>query len=291
MVEQLRNPENTLNWAWLRRAEYQAEVTALITATAPQGVVTVTHMRSAHYAAYRVVTADGSSWVARVGITSPQDTAEPDNTGFLNTSTFSPSGQLREFTLSQGFAEAGGQVIPITSYHAEGELDITWTPFLKDELGQFTAQAWANALTSLWSYSPENTLPVFTNRAKTFTRLTKFPSAEESAYQAIYDEQLNELFLTATRWSVIHGDAHAENALHHQGQVMLFDFDTACWGPSVWDLSHLIVRAGKGLNTGYDLEALLALTGFSSEEVMATQKLRSTASLISQEHHARYTKR
>jgi hypothetical protein len=291
MTDDVYSEDSQQSWRWLRKANHQPEVIALINSTAPQPVTSITHMRSAHYAAYRVVTADGSAWVARIGVTSAQDSAEPDNTGFLNTSTFSPSGQLREFLISKGFAEAGGQVIPISSYHAETGLDITWTPFLEDELGQFTAQSWADALKSLWSYTPENRLPVFTNRTKTFTRLTNFPSDEEARYQDVYNKQLSELFSVATRWSVIHGDAHAENALHHNNQAMLFDFDTACWGPSVWDLSHLIFRAGTGLNKDYDLKELLSLMGFSPEEVAATHKLRSTASVISQEHHTCYTNR
>jgi Ser/Thr protein kinase RdoA (MazF antagonist) len=67
-----------------------------------------------------------------------------------------------------------------------------------------------------------------------FGRLDELPDQLTVALRNRYDAALEALFEVATSWSVVHGDAHAGNALNVGGQAVLFDFDTACWAPSVW---------------------------------------------------------
>lgn len=278
--------EFTASWPWLRSSILQAEVLTLITSSAPKAVTTVSHVRTAHYAAYKVGLADESCWLVRVGVVLPSDHQGADNTDFLNVSTFSPSGQEREVIISQGYASAGSQVIPIELYSVQDGFDVTWTPFKAGDEVVFTADQWREAITSLWDYKPEFILPTFTNRAKTFARLDSFPEVEADDLRHEYDATLERLFQTASHWSAVHGDAHAGNALSINGKLQLFDFDTVCWAPTVWDLSHLLTRAGTGLNVGYTKEELIKLFPFNLEEIEATEKLRGLASSIARRHNA-----
>lgn len=280
--------EFTATWPWLRSSILQPEVLDLITASAPKPVTTISHVRTAHYAAYKVDLEDQSSWLVRVGVIQPTDSVEPDNNGFLGVSTFSPSGQEREVTISQGYASAGAAVIPIEAYLVDAGFDVTWTSFKTGDEVLFTATQWHKAITSLQAYKPDFVLPTFTNRAKTFARLEAFPATEAANLRAQYDEALERLFSIATQWSVAHGDAHAGNALSVQGELLLFDFDTACWAPSVWDLSHLLTRAGTGLNAGYTRDEVVKLFPFTIEEVEATEALRRIASGVARKHNAEY---
>lgn len=280
--------EFTATWPWLRSSILQPQVLALITASAPKPVTTISHVRTAHYAAYKVGLEDQSSWLVRVGVIQSTDSAEPDNSGFLGVSTFPPTGQEREAVISQGYASAGAAVIPIEAYLADEGFDVTWTSFKTGDEVLFTAAQWHKALTSLQAYKPDFALPTFTNRAKTFARLGAFPATEAADLRAQYDEALEHLFSVATQWSVVHGDAHAGNALSVQNELLLFDFDTACWAPSVWDLSHLITRAGTGLNAGYAKDELVKLFPFTIEEIEATEALRRIASGVARKHNAEY---
>lgn len=125
---------------------------------------------------------------------------------------------------------------------------------------------------------------MFTNRAKTFARLDELPDQLTVALRNRYDTAMEDLFELATSWSVVHGDAHAGNALNVAGSAVLFDFDTACWAPSVWDLTHLLNRAGTGANIGYTAQELAALFPFTAAEVDAALKLRRVAASIARVH-------
>lgn len=274
------------DWLWLRLEISQPEVLNLIRLSATAPVTEISHVRTAHYAAYKVTLQDESCWLVRVGIIQPTDSLATDNSGFLGVSTFSPSGQRREATISHGYSSVGALVIPIHSYGEMDGFDITWTPFHFGDEVPLTARQWHSTLRSLQAYKPAAELPVFTNRAKTFTRLEDFPEEEADLFRSRYDEALERFFTVATSWSVVHGDAHAGNALSVEDQLLLFDFDTGCWAPSVWDLTHLLKRAGDGLNNGYSKEELLSLFSFTRQEVAAAEELRFIASTVAKRHNA-----
>jgi len=140
------------------------------------------------------------------------------------------------------------------------------------------------ALTGLRAYHPNEELPVFTNRAKSFARLDELPDHLTVSWGNRYDTCLEALFEAATSWSVVHGDAHAGNALNVGGLAILFDFDTASWAPSVWDLTHLMNTAGQGSNTGYTAKELAGLFDFTADEIGAALELRKVAAGIARLH-------
>lgn len=83
---------------------------------------------------------------------------------------------------------------------------------------------------------------------------------------------------------VVHGHAHAGNALNVRGRAVLFGFDTAYWTPSIWDPMHLLNRAGTGANTRYIGEELATLFLFTAAEVDAALELQEIAAEIAGEH-------
>lgn len=109
-------------WNRIRSDAFHPAATALIRDLARAGprVLTVEHLRSAHYAVYRVRTEDGADHVVRLGVVDPSDDEAADNSGFSGTSAVSPTGQLREKTIAEGFAAAGASVVvrPTTSARA-----------------------------------------------------------------------------------------------------------------------------------------------------------------------------
>jgi Ser/Thr protein kinase RdoA (MazF antagonist) len=125
---------------------------------------------------------------------------------------------------------------------------------------------------------------VFTNRAKSFSRLDEMPDQLTVALRNRYDTAIEALFEAATSWGVVHGDAHAGNALSVDGRAVLFDFDTACWAPSVWDLTHLLNRAGTRANTGYTAKELAGLFLLTAVEVTAALEVRKVAAEIARVH-------
>jgi hypothetical protein len=54
--------------------------------------------------------------------------------------------------------------------------------------------------------------------------------------------------------------------------------------PSVWDLNHLLNRAGTGENTGYTAAELAGLFPFTAEEVHAALELRKIDAEIARAH-------
>lgn len=69
-----------------------------------------------------------------------------------------------------------------------------------------------------------------------------------------------------------------------RGAAVLYDLDTACWAPSVWDLTHLLNRAGTGQNTGYTAAELLDLSPITAVEVEAALELRKVAAEVARAH-------
>lgn len=277
---------NVRTWDELRSPAFEAMAPDVIAEALPSGFVlaSITHLRTAHYAVYRATTTDGSSWVVRIGLAAEEDDAPAENTGYQGTSIASPTGQRRELEIARGFAAAGAGVSVPSHYLRFGGLDVLWVPFLAGTGQPLTAAQWHVALTELHSYRPTEVLPVFTNRAKSFARLDEMPDRLTVSMRNRYDTRMEALFEAATSWSVVHGDAHAGNALNVGGRAVLFDFDTSCWAPSVWDLTHLLNRAGTGENTGYSAPELAALFPFTAAEVDAALELRKVAAEIAREH-------
>lgn len=274
-------------WAKVRSKDFRAAAEEVIHLSSPPGLlaVVVSHVRTAHYAAYRVLDANDRSWLVRIGVVSFSDRRRVDNSSVSGTSTFTPSGQYRETLISQAFENSDAAVIPVSHYVQIGSLDVTWSPFICGSNAAVSAKQWHRALTSLYSFLPDVELPVFTNRAKTMQRLSEFwDSSLADSLQQTYDAQLKELFQVSSKWSVIHGDAHGGNALIVDERALLFDFDTTCWAPSVWDLTHLLNRAGMGVDSGYAAKELASLFDFTSEEIEAGLTLRRIASTIAQKH-------
>lgn len=274
------------SWARLRDPLLRHVAEDAIMRSAPAGVriTSMSHVRTAHYVAYRVESAAGS-WLVRVGVTAPSDSAPADNTGFLGTAVSVPTGQRREYSLAKAFAAAGTSVAMPERYVAfdgslddHSGLDVLWLPFLTDSGEPVNAEQWALTLGPLHRSRPAGDLPVFTNRAKTLARLDLWPDrGTAEAITAEYDDGLAGLFTTATKWGPVHGDAHCGNVLVADGKPVLFDFDTVCWAPLVWDLTHLLIRAGTDGNTGYTACELAAAFDFTQDELEAALHLRGIA--------------
>jgi len=284
-------PPAEYTWETIRSKEFLSTARKIITASVPVGmnIVSVQHVRSSHYAAYRVSTEDGS-WLVRIGLIAPEDSAAVDNSGFLGTSTTIPSGQKREKIVAEGYREFGGQVVAPSHYIDVDGLDILWIPLIKDNGIDIDAEGWAQALNSLTYFIPEESeAAVFTNRTKSMNRLERLPKEMALTLKREYDEKLSRFFDVSTRWSLVHGDAHALNAMNTGDGVILFDFDTVCWAPSVWDATHLINRAGKEKHASYSVDTLTTLLEVTPREVSAALELRRVAARISVEYSARGT--
>lgn len=273
-------------WDGLRQGD-SVDLRAVISRTAPAGmnIASITHLRTAHYAVYRVSDTLQNDWIVRLGVSSPEDSLAVDNSGFLGTSKRSPTGQMREYIIASDLAAAHADVcVPEHYSRTPDGFEALWLPYIDGIPSPLRAAQWYTALTGLYSCRPEEVLPVFTNRAKTFARLDDMEGDSADKLRETYDEQLKELFATATQWSVVHGDAHGGNAINTGDRAVLFDFDTACWGPSVWDLTHLLNRAGTGIDSGYAAEVLRSMFPFTGQEVMAALSLRRTAASIAKLH-------
>lgn len=279
-------------WNKVRSAGFRSTAEEVIRLSHPIDIlpIDVSHVRTAHYAAYRVTDSNSDSWLVRIGARVASDEASVSNSGYLGTSVSTPTGQHREVALSQAFESSGADVIAVRHYAQVGQLDVTWSPFICGANTAITARQWNHALTGLYAYRPSVEIPVFTNRAKTMQRISELRDVELAGHlQAHYDFQLKELFTVCSRWSVVHGDAHGGNALVVDERALLFDFDTTCWAPSVWDLTHLLNRAGNTENSGYTAGELTSLFNLSSTEIEAALRLRSTASLIAKKHREQFS--
>lgn len=281
-------------WDILRSADFQEEIALpLIFENAPSDITpkTVSHIRTAHYSVYKVDEENGTEHIVRIGVSSSLDNSPANNTGFLGTSLVSPVGQPRELKIAQGFAAAGAPVVVPSHYVKTNEVfDLLWLPFLHSDEQELTAAGWVDALTQLRKYQPNEELPIFTNRVKTMERLNAIADGSADHLRSRYDSELSELFTVATQWGVVHGDAHGGNAIRKEGSPILFDFDTACWAPSVWDFTHLLNRAGNASNAGFTKEELITLIPFDDEEISAAMALRTTAAEAAKAHRE-YTSR
>jgi hypothetical protein len=274
------------SWNQLRSAG-SSTPEMVISATAPEGVEidSLIHLRTAHYAVYRAYDTSGDSWVARVGVYSTDDDLPADNSAHLGTSAKSPTGQMREHIIASKFHAVGAYVCPSKHYARTPDgFDALWLPFVEGTATPLNAGQWHRALASLHAYTPDSEMPVFTNRAKTFDRIDQLPESISGELRGTYDAQLAQLFRVASQWSVVHGDAHAGNAINTGERAVLFDLDTACWAPSVWDLTHLMNRAGSGPDSGYTASELRALFSFTDNELEAALSLRRTAALVAKIH-------
>lgn len=266
-------------WKRLRSAQFHEEAEAIIRESRSDSV-SIYPVRSAHYATYKVTTKDDQEWLVRIGAVGKLDECGPDNSGYLGTAAVSPTGQRREYGVALGFHISGSAVVVPDNHYVIGGYDVLWLPFLYGRQDGITAEQWGDSLTSLQAYSPKFELPVFTNRIKSMDRLTDLPDLLAKSLANQYDLYMEELFEIASSWSVIHGDVHSGNAILINRTVTLFDFDTACWAPSVWDWTHLFNRAGRGNDNGYTARELMDMSGYSQREIDAALKLRRTASLI-----------
>ena len=276
-------------WISLRSSDCSITAEDAVCATLPEGVglSALVHLRTAHYAVYRVYGTKGESWVARVGVVSPEDDGAADNTEYLGTSRVSPSGQTREHLIALEFSAVNADVcVPKHYARTPDGFDVLWLPFIDSVGTPLSAGQWHHALTSLHAYRPDTEFPVFTNRVKTFARTEELPHDVGAELRRTYDAQLRKLFAVASQWSVVHGDAHAGNAINIGDKAILFDFDTSCWAPSVWDLTHLLNRAGTDGNTGYTAQELRSLFTFNDAEVDAALALRRTAALVAKAHRS-----
>lgn len=286
------NPALDDQWDYLRSNDFMEtgeEVIRCSVRDLSMDIESITHVRTGHYASYKVETNEGD-FLVRVGIVSEDDNRENDNSGYLGTSTFSPSGQSREHMITFLLSEAGASVADPSHYTKvevsgwDAIYDTLWLPYLEADNTPLTAEQWRDVLVPLHN-ADLGELPVFTNREKTLARLDKLPNRGQAGYfLEEYDALLEKLFSVATKWSPVHGDAHCGNAFLYAGEPILFDFDTVCWAPSVWDLTHLLYRVGTDRNTGYTAEELTAVFNFSAEETAAALELRALASTIAREY-------
>ena len=274
----INEPAAENRWAELRSGDFLYNAMNLIQDTSGlTPILTIEHERSAHYGVYRVTTRAGYEWIARIGVAGETSV---QNDWYLGTASATPTGQKRELEIAQGLHEAGASVsVPAFCSELNG-WEVMWMKRLPGTNQGITAEQWAAALHSLRAYKPQERLPVFTNRVKSLNRLRGIPESQAALLGREYDEGLRRLFDVASSWSVVHGDAHSGNALLHEGKVTLFDFDTACWAPSIWDWTHLLNRAGQGEDNGYTAAELASLSGFGSIELDAALALRRTASRI-----------
>lgn len=279
---------NMTEWKNIRSKDFTNKAKQVISSTIPFGLdlVAIEPVRTAHYAAYKVTTNDGSEWLARIGATSDSDNIMVDNSSHFGTSSHVPTGQLRETIIAHEFHKSGANVLVPKHYDRFEQFDIIWTPFINSSSEFINASQWYETITGLQKYFTQESLPTFTNRAKSMKRLDELSdNSETRQLKTDYDTALEQLFDVADKWSVVHGDAHAGNALVKDDKAFLFDFDTVCWAPSVWDITHLINRAGKNENIGYSANELLELFDFSETEVKAALKLRKVASKIAKKHN------
>lgn len=268
-------------WESLRDENNQDQLIALISQSnfINQQVVTIVHIRTAHYAVFKVSTVH-DSYIVRIGIAS-NELYMPANNGFLDTATNVAHDQLFEFEMGQYIHSHTDSVICPIHYEIIHEtVDLMWLPFVLDDGTAISTQRWFDALSSFRDIERIAKLPVFNNRQKTMNRLKALPPESSDMMGAQYDELLKELFRCATRWGIVHGDIHRDNAINTVDGVLLYDLDTVSWGPQVWDLTHLAHRYGKNRNTGYSVDSLRKMLGYSKEEFEIAVRLRSLASEV-----------
>lgn len=275
-------------WSQLRSLEFRTLAEEVIQNSIPtkDKITEITFLRTAHYIAYRVKAGD-KNWLARIGVATKHDSNVIHNCGPFGTALSVPVGQQREFDIAVQLSNQGVSVAVPEHYERFENfvstgfgLDVMWVPFLADSGQSLTAEQWAETLNPLHFADIPN-LPVFTNRAKTHDRLARWDDRDfASELSDDYDTALQKLMSAATRWSPVHGDAHCGNVLISNERPVLYDFDTVCYAPTVWDLTHLLTRVGTDRNTGYTSQELIKAFDFTTQEINAAVRLRKIASQI-----------
>ena len=274
-------PSLIYTWESLRDEKNNDQLIELISQSSfiNQQVVTIVHIRTAHYAVFKVSTVR-DSYVVRIGIANDQ-LYMPSNNGFLDTATNVMHDQMFEFEMGQYIHSNTDSVIcPIYYERIHAGVDLMWLPFIADDGNAISTQKWFDVLSSFHDIERVAKLPVFNNRQKTMNRLKALPAETSKIIAAQYDELLDDLFRCATRWGVVHGDVHRDNAINVTDRTFLYDLDTVSWGPQVWDITHLAYRYGKNGNTGYSIDSLRQMLGYSEEEFEVAVRLRSLASEV-----------
>ena len=280
-------PSLIYTWESLRDKKNNDQLIELISQSdfINQDVVEIAHIRTAHYAVFRVSTVH-DSYVVRMGIVNDQAYV-PSNNGFLGTAANVVHDQMFEFEIGQYIHSNTDSVIcPIYYERINAAVDLMWLPFVLDDGHAISTQKWFDALSSFRDIERTTKLPVFNNRQKTMSRLGVLPAGTAKRMAMKYDELLADLFRCATRWGVIHSDVHRDNAISTVGGVLLYDLDTVSWGPQVWDITHLAHRYGRNGNTGYSVDSLRMMLGYSEEEFEAAMRLRALASEVARLYNA-----
>lgn len=278
---------NNKVWASLRSPLFYNQAKEIIKQTSLDNfaIISIEHIRTSHYSVYKVTDNNNNAMVVRIGVANSTDFLPANNSGYLDTSIYNPTGQYRESIISQKLFESDAYVIPTSYYSKYNEFDVTWAPFISGDKEYINATQWHETLSNLFSYKPDMLLPLFTNRIKSMNRLKAMSKSQDiTSLEKEYNESLKKFFDVATSWSLVHGDAHAGNALIFNSKALLYDFDTVCWAPSVWDLTHLINRAGQGDNIGYSVDELIKKFEFSNEEIESGLSLRKIASRIAKDY-------
>jgi hypothetical protein len=277
-------PLATYTWESIRNLDNTAQLMKIIPQSSflQQQVIDISHLRTAHYAVFKVLTLH-DNYVVRIGISNEQKYI-PLNNGFLKTVADITHDQEFEYEIGQYVENWGAHVIrPLYYERLECGVDMMWLPFVEDINAPISTKKWYDALISFHNIPDPGNLPIFNNRQKTMARLLALPSDFSSSKQAQYDELIEKLFQCATRWGVVHGDIHCDNAVNTKADVLLYDLDTLSWGPQVWDLTHLAHRYGQGRNTGYSVELLRTMLGYSEEEFDIAVQLRALASDVAKQ--------
>lgn len=236
----------------------------------------ITHIRTAHYAVFRVTDHSGD-FVARIGLVDSQE-YRPTNNGFLGTAQFVNHDQKYEFLAGKYLFESGAHVVNPIRYETYGATDILWLPYISDDDSQpISSTQWLELISSFKDIPAPSYLQHFNNYKKSMQRLERLPDFYAKNAQLKYETLLQELMRKASVWGIIHGDLHRQNIINHNGLLLLYDLDTVSWGPQVWDLTHLALRHGQNGNTGYSVDELRRSLGYTQEEFDIAIELRKLA--------------
>ncbi len=240
--------------------------------------INITHIRTAHYAVFRVTTSR-VEYIVRVGVAS-YHSFEPHNSGPCGVATTIAHDQLFEYTLGTHLGAHHAQIItPLDYKKLPNQLDALLLEYIPSDRTHGTTEQWTALLQSFRDIPRSQKLPVFNNYTKTKARIEQLDDASRNLLQE-YESQMAHLFSIASRWGIVHGDLHAENVIFTHDKILAYDLDTTSWAPAVWDITHLGLRHGTGANIGYDINKLREQLGYSHEEYTAALQLRSLASEI-----------
>lgn len=260
----LNHHEKEPNWSKVRAPE---ELETLISKVSHmEDVTSVEHIRTAHYAAFKAVRKnhkDGDLLV-RIGASWTDQDYEFQTAKILHT-------------------HGAPVIVPLKHLYFNSDLDALTFPWLEHHPGPVTTDVWADTLTSIQKAEKQDWSRKFSNKDKSLKRLENFAKEEAHELAKEYKAGYHKLTKICSKWSWVHGDLHSDNIIRSKdGAIKIYDLDTACWAPAVWDITHLANRAGAGDNTGYDPEELRVKLNFTIEEYNAAMDLRKLAATIAQ---------